>query len=89
MPIFWYLAATPIAATLKSPLLTPHQRRLMFVAADEGSIAETLESLLMKGAETLESLLKIKIKNKKVISDNYKVAANEGHQRRLMFVATD
>jgi hypothetical protein len=32
---------------------------------------------------------KIKIKNKKVISGNYKVAANEGHQWRLMFVVAD
>jgi hypothetical protein len=32
---------------------------------------------------------KIKIKNKKVISGDNKVAANEGHQRRLSDVAAD
>jgi hypothetical protein len=48
----WPLATKRI----ESPLLTPHQRRQTFVAADEGSIAATLESSLMRRA---------KIKNKK------------------------
>jgi hypothetical protein len=36
-----------LAATEKSSLMTPHQRRLHKVAADEGSIAATLGSPLM------------------------------------------
>jgi hypothetical protein len=61
-------------SNVKSLLLTTHQRRLMFVTADEGSIAASLKSLLMR-------IAKIKIKNKKVISGDHKVAANEGQQR--------
>jgi hypothetical protein len=53
-----------------SPLLTPHQQRLMFVAADDGSIVTTLQSPLMRRA-------KIKMKNKKVISGDPKVVIND------------
>jgi hypothetical protein len=56
--------------TLKLPLMTPHQRRLYIVVADEGLIAATLESPLMRRA-------KLKIKNKKVISGDVEVAVND------------
>jgi hypothetical protein len=60
-----------LAATLKLPLTRDQQRRLIEVAADEGSLIATLELPLMRRD-------KIKIKNKRLISSDKKVAANKG-----------
>jgi hypothetical protein len=56
--------------TIKLPSMRGQQWRQEVVAANDGSIAMTIQSPLMRRA-------KIKIKNKKAISSDHKAAVND------------